>query len=538
MRERVAPALGVPMPPAHPLAPMRLLLLAAALAAAPLAAQPVPDVAFSGDGFTAPIEFPVVSQVDIAVDAQGRALVAADIQISGQPATGVVTRLGSNGEPDEFGGARVVTIPVDPSETVTYLTTDRVVAVLDGRIAVTGQASIEADSVSRFVSFVAMFLPDGRPDPSFGTGGVAQLPFSERIYAVAAAADGLYLGGRSGEGRATVARVLYSGMPDPDFGDGGIAKGPNGLCAALSIRPDGRILAAGGTSATSNGSLDILLFSLLPSGLLDETFAGDGVMTEDLFGENDIALGLTLLPDGRAIVSGQASKRGNTEYGTLLYLVGADGTPDAGFGFEGWAWTDVRLNNAETGGYETPGQPYALAGGGFGVLVGGVHVPGFAALGLAANGNPLASYGPRGVTNLFENQPRLLFTAAVGSGDVAYASGIQASADGTRRAFVARILLSAPTASELGLMRASGLAVAPNPVARMARVTVTLAETAHAAVRVVDALGRTVAMLHDGPLAAGDHVLALDASGLPAGVYAVVATAGGTQRVTRVTIVR
>ena len=165
-------------------------------------------------------------------------------------------------------------------------------------------------------------------------------------------------------------------------------------------------------------------------------------------------------------------------------------------------------------------------------------MPGFAALGLAANGNPLASYGPRGVTNLFENQPRLLFTSAVGSGDVAYASGIQASADGTRRAFVARLLLSAPTASELGLMRASGLAVAPNPVARAARVTLTLAETAHATVRVLDALGRTVAVLADRMLAAGPHTLTHDAARLPAGVYAVVAMVGETRSVTRVTVVR
>ena len=80
--------------------------------------------------------------------------------------------------------------------------------------------------------------------------------------------------------------------------------------------------------------------------------------------------------------------------------------------------------------------------------------------------------------------------------------------------------------------------VAPNPAARAARVTLTLAETAQASVRVVDALGRTVAVLADGTLATGPYTLALDAARLPPGVYAVVATVGETRSVTRVTVVR
>lgn len=55
---------------------------------------------------------------------------------------------------------------------------------------------------------------------------------------------------------------------------------------------------------------------------------------------------------------------------------------------------------------------------------------------------------------------------------------------------------------------------------------------------VVDALGRTVAVLYDGPLAAGETTLRLDAARLPAGVYAVVVQAGAQRPMTRVTVVR
>lgn len=84
---------------------------------------------------------------------------------------------------------------------------------------------------------------------------------------------------------------------------------------------------------------------------------------------------------------------------------------------------------------------------------------------------------------------------------------------------------------------ASALQVAPNPsrgdaVARLA----VEAPSARVTVRVHDALGRIVAVLHDGPLGAGEAAFALPAS-LPAGRYLVRATGGATASVP-VTVVR
>ena len=79
---------------------------------------------------------------------------------------------------------------------------------------------------------------------------------------------------------------------------------------------------------------------------------------------------------------------------------------------------------------------------------------------------------------------------------------------------------------------AVGIGVAPNPLRRAARVTVSLAEAAPVRVSVVDALGREVAVLADAPLGAGEHALALDAGGLAPGVYLVrvETTAGAAAR--------
>ncbi|MGB3544410.1 MAG: T9SS C-terminal target domain-containing protein, partial [Rubrivirga sp.] len=53
-----------------------------------------------------------------------------------------------------------------------------------------------------------------------------------------------------------------------------------------------------------------------------------------------------------------------------------------------------------------------------------------------------------------------------------------------------------------------------------------------------DALGRRVAVLHDGALGAGEHGFALDVSGWPAGVYVVRSRAGGAVSSRTVTVVR
>ncbi len=65
------------------------------------------------------------------------------------------------------------------------------------------------------------------------------------------------------------------------------------------------------------------------------------------------------------------------------------------------------------------------------------------------------------------------------------------------------------------------LVVHPNPSGGRVVVRLTLPSSSVAVALVYDALGRRVAVLHDGPLAAGAHPFALDASVLAPGVYVV-----------------
>ena len=90
-----------------------------------------------------------------------------------------------------------------------------------------------------------------------------------------------------------------------------------------------------------------------------------------------------------------------------------------------------------------------------------------------------------------------------------------------------------PTAAEAD-DRVAGptVTVAPNPVRGAARVTVTMPQRSNTRVAVYDVLGREVARMHDGPLAAGETALVWNGDA-PAGLYLVRVDAEGTTRTVR-----
>ena len=87
----------------------------------------------------------------------------------------------------------------------------------------------------------------------------------------------------------------------------------------------------------------------------------------------------------------------------------------------------------------------------------------------------------------------------------------------------------APTTAGEGGPGAVALALEayPNPLAGSGTVRLRLPEAASAEVAVYDVLGRRVAVLHDGTLAAGDHAFGTPSGRLTPGVYVVQARVSG-----------
>lgn len=90
---------------------------------------------------------------------------------------------------------------------------------------------------------------------------------------------------------------------------------------------------------------------------------------------------------------------------------------------------------------------------------------------------------------------------------------------------------AAPAASALAL---SG----PNPFRSRTALALTLAAGGPVEATLYDVLGRRVATLHDGPLAAGTHTLSVDGSAFPAGVYVARVTGDGLAEALTLTVVR
>ncbi len=116
--------------------------------------------------------------------------------------------------------------------------------------------------------------------------------------------------------------------------------------------------------------------------------------------------------------------------------------------------------------------------------------------------------------------------------------------NGTGREWVYRtvepVTAAFAVADEAGPAEVSGLGVTlrPNPAGGRVEVVLRAAEAGNARVVVVDALGREVAAVLDGTVAAGERVVALDTGGWPAGVYVVRAAVGGQTAAARLVVAR
>jgi uncharacterized delta-60 repeat protein len=99
----------------------------------------------------------------------------------------------------------------------------------------------------------------GDLDPSFGSGGMVKLLESnEESYAegIAIQPDGKIVLAGEEKGNAVVLRLLPNGQPDPSFGTGGKVTlnfpGGHSEVRAVALQPDGKIVVAGAAEAAGN----------------------------------------------------------------------------------------------------------------------------------------------------------------------------------------------------------------------------------------------------------------------------------------------
>jgi uncharacterized delta-60 repeat protein len=136
----------------------------------------------------------------------------------------------------------------------------------------------------------------------------------------------------------TASAQAAPGDLDPSFGSGGLVttdfggRGDFGL--AVALQSDGKIVAAGNSSAVGVFSVNFALARYNPNGSLDSTFGSTGTVLTSFGGPLSAAADVVVQPDGRIVAVGVAG----SDFGIARY--NADGTLDPTFGTGGLVTTD------------------------------------------------------------------------------------------------------------------------------------------------------------------------------------------------------
>lgn len=208
----------------------------------------------------------------------------------------------------------------------------------DGRVIGVGNSHFcdSSGACGGHEASIVALLPSGALDAGFGQGGKVRLPPASRarLYAAALQPDGkLLVAGAAGgaPGGMLVARLLPDGRPDPGFGEGGLRVYPGrGSAEEIVVQPDGRIAVLAGDA----------LVGLLPDGQIDRGFGESGEFILRFEGGEPTGSTLSALPDGRLLVSfGGRQKIGEEPPLTVAAFVFLrllpDGRPDPSFGENG-----------------------------------------------------------------------------------------------------------------------------------------------------------------------------------------------------------
>lgn len=142
-----------------------------------------------------------------------------------------------------------------------------------------------------------------------------------------------------------IALLVYrpDGMLDPSFAGDGIALvdfGHYDEGQGVVQQTDGKFVV-GGFAKGPTGDADFALVRFHRDGTVDESFGTGGKVTTDFFGWSDTMLALAIQPDGKLVAGGHAARSGDpSELDFALARYNPDGSLDPSFGVEGKVTTD------------------------------------------------------------------------------------------------------------------------------------------------------------------------------------------------------
>lgn len=246
-----------------------------------------------------------------------------------------------------------------------------------GRILVAGGGSVTGYQ-NWGVGVVARLAPTGALDTGFGTGGRAVVQFGDSTTQPPAVFLGVAVDSTdrvwlSGNGNPTqdpsvsrkflAARLDANGNLDPNFGSTGIVTATFAATVdnrgAHSVLRDNR-LTIGGTCDALSGNASFCLLRLLEDGTADASFGASGWADVSVSGSLRPYSSIACQSDGRCLVLSAGALASNTHRQFVVTRVDAAGAADTTFGTAGVARIDI-LTTGD--GSHIEGRAIALQGG-------------------------------------------------------------------------------------------------------------------------------------------------------------------------------
>lgn len=309
------------------------------------------DTSFDGDGIvTTTIGTGSESVRSIALSPDGK------IIVTGQTFNGAnldipIVRYNPNGSLDTaFNGSGIVTVAVGAGTDTAY----GVLVQPDGKTVVAGYYfnGTNNDVV------VLRLNENGVLDATFGTGGIVTTavgPLTEEAFAVALQTDGkIVIAGCINMGVNNdflLVRYNSNGSLDGSFGTNGATVTPIGngadIANAVTIQPDGKIVAAGFSSNGANN--DFAVIRRNADGSLDTTFDTDGKLTTPVGISTDIGYAVAVQADGKIVVAGRTVVGATADFGVVRYGYGTNTQTNNGF-LRLNSSVQIRFDNASSAG--------------------------------------------------------------------------------------------------------------------------------------------------------------------------------------------
>jgi uncharacterized delta-60 repeat protein len=249
----------------------------------------------------------------------GRLLVSAHVTTPERTGT-MLARLRADGTPDVAFGRNGVTVDPLPSFE------GDVFPDAGGRIVLAGAVRAKGGGPGGLA--VARLLPDGSPDPGFGTHGLKRMPLRDNplVERVIRQADGKFLFAVRYPRQLGIIRVGADGEVDTAFGTRGGSRTQTRATGISDLvqTADGKVLlVAVAPPMRGDGPTRVVLTRYLSQGGIDQTFGSAGSVTRDAAGAMDPrALTAAVLPDGSVTVSGSYLDAGSR---VLVLRIRSDG---------------------------------------------------------------------------------------------------------------------------------------------------------------------------------------------------------------------